>query len=277
MNLIKKKLHERLIKEFMSQDMIYLKNYFNLSDELKKDYLPHEYPEQLDNFLYDENINFELPKNTSNVDIDGYDIEEEMSHYEIIEWLFYNNKELFNKFGDWLFNKINNYELDIPDSDYPAWSFFDKPEILKNQWLIHFTNNANGIAREGFKYGVDEMSKLGLTTHLSQFDKQYGGYNFAYTLKDYLRYGKSGRSFKYGEEAVIFRASGIRIYHNSDQEYQTIFYGKTATNIIPITEEYGNEYAIHSKISGKILYQNDNFDNVVKWLINNFDQYRKHF
>ena len=123
------------------------------------------------------------------------------------------------------------------------------------------------------------MSKLGLTTHLGDFDKKYGGYNFAYLLSDFVRYAKGdysrgSRGYKYGDEAVIFRASGIKVWHHGDQEPQVIFYGNTATNIIPITSGENAEWAIYGK-NRRVLFENDDLQRVVNWLINNFDQYRK--
>lgn len=120
------------------------------------------------------------------------------------------------------------------------------------------------------------MEKLGLTCHLSEFEKKYGGYNFAYTLSDFPKYAKKSGGYKYGSEAVVFNASGIKVWHYGDEEPQVIFYGNTAKNIIPITSGENTEFAIYSK-DNKILYENDDLKNVVYWLIKNFNQYRKNF
>jgi hypothetical protein len=258
---IKGMLRESLLNEFVGQEMVSLKRYFSMTDEQKKAYLPHEYPYEFETFLYEEGLE---------TDIEG-------ESYEISDILFDKNPELYNQFAKWLYDQIENHSLNIPDADYPAWSFFDNPRLVKNQWLIHFTDDAEGIARQGFKYGVDEIDKLALTTHLGEFEKKYGGYNFAYDVERYDRYAHSnhGRGFKYGKEAVIFRASGMELWHYGDEEPQVIFYGNTATSIIPITEGEEHQWAVKSVKTGRSLYENDDFDNVVVWVLRNFIQYRK--
>ena len=112
---------------------------------------------------------------------------------------------------------------------------------------------------------------------MGEFEKKYGGYNFAYDVERYDRYAHSnhGRGFKYGKEAVIFRASGMELWHYGDEEPQVIFYGNTAKSIIPITEGEEHQWAVKSVKTGRSLYENDDFDNVVVWVLRNFVQYRK--
>jgi len=267
-------IRKKLLNEYISQDMIYLKDYFNMPEIQKKKYLPHEYPYEINNFLidfsYDNDFEFTYPKDS--VDVDGEDTGNELEGYELVEWIEKNNPKLYNAFADWLYKKINDFSLDIPDFDYPAWAFFDSPELIKNQWLIHFTNNADNIANNGFVYGVNDINKLGLTTHLGDFEKKYGGYNFAFTINDYRRYYNN--KFGYGKEAVIFKASGIKLYHNSDMQQQVIFYGNTANNIIPITAGENRRFGIFNKKNGRIIYENDNFNKVVDWVINHYIQYK---
>lgn len=278
--IIRSLIKENLIKEYISADMVSLKHYFSMSDEEKKSSLPHEYYYFLRDWMEEEDVELELPKNTF-IGGDGEEFEEEMHDYEMAEWLEREHPDKAKQFADYLFRKIENNELPINDADYPAWSYFESdPEIVKNQWLIHFTKDAQSIAKEGFKYGVDEMTKLGLTTHLGEFDKKYGGYNFAYLLRDFEKYGRSGsgygnQKYKYGKEAVIFRASGIKLWHYGDEEPQVIFYGNTANTIIPITSGEEHDWAIASKKTGRILYESDDLEKIVQWLVRNWEQYRK--
>lgn len=260
--LIKKLIRESLVTEYIGRDVLSLKQYLSMSDEQKKAYLPHEYYYKFDVFASENDID---------IPFDG-------ESYEIADYLEKEHPEVYKEFSEWLFNKIENHDLEIADSEYPAWSFFGKPEIIKNQWLIHFTDDADSIAQDGFKYGVDEMDKLGLTTHLGEFEKKYGGYNFAYTLSDYPKYARANSwTFKYGKEAVIFNASGIRMWHYSDQEPQVVFYGNTAKHIIPITDGENANYAVRSAKTGRILYEAEKIDNVVNWVVKNYNQYRKEF
>lgn len=280
---IKQILKEEVFQEYITRDEVYLRDYLSMSEDAKKEYLPHEYHYFFDDFLEETDIEFKMPKEivpSNYADEPEEEVDMFDSTIELMTWLENNNREVYDAFANYLYRKITNNELPIPESEYPAWSYFDdSPELVKNQWLIHFTGDADGIADSGFQYGVDDMSKLGLTTHLGDFDKKYGGYNFAYLLSDFVRYAKGdysrgSRGYKYGDEAVIFRASGIKVWHHGDQEPQVIFYGNTATNIIPITSGENAEWAIYGK-NRRVLFENDDLQRVVNWLINNFDQYRK--
>jgi hypothetical protein len=259
---------QKILNEYVTRDIVSLKDYFSMPKSSKMKYLPYDYYYFFDDFLDETDTYFERPTDETYDDID------------LIYWLENNDSETYNKFAQYLFDKITYHELPIPDAEYPAWCFYDdKPEIIKNQWLIHFTDDAYGIAKNGFKYGVDDMTKLGLTTNLSDFEKEYGGYNFAYTLNDFKKYGKYSHrksGYKYGDEAVIFRASGIKVWHYGDEEPQVIFYGNTAKNIIPIISGENSNFGIYSK-NDRLLYENDDLPKVVEWIINNYQQYRKNF
>ena len=262
MNKLNKIIVEEIqhITEYVNNEVVSLIQYFSQTDEEKKKYLPYSLPWLFEKFLADTDSDYSID------DKDDFDIGDIP-------------KDLQEEYGEWLFYNVTNGQLDIEAVDYPAWSYFDKPILIKNQWLIHFTDNANDIAREGFKFGVSEQDKLGLTTHLGEFDKKYGGYNFAYMLSDFMRYGvpdyNRGTEFKYGSNAVIFRASGIKLWHSSDNEPQVIFWGETAANIIPIIESDDAKWAIFSNKTNRVLYASDNLEIVVKWLVQNFEQYRK--
>ncbi len=274
MNKIATIINEEILKlnEYLTNEGISLMKYFSMSDEEKIESLPYMYSSEwfFDQFIEETDIEY----NRNNyVDNDGNEIESDEDFY--VENLPY---DIQKQYGKWLFNSVNNHQLDVPDAEYPAWSFLAYPELVKNQWLIHFTDDANGIANDGFKYGVDEMDKLGLTTHLSDFEKKYGGYNFSYLLSDYQKYGRSNRmrEWKYGNEAVIFRASGVKLWHHGDEEPQVIFYGNTATNIIPITGGENLKHGVYSSKNRDLLYESDDMYKIVDWIVKNYDQYRKH-
>lgn len=280
---IRKIIREALLSEYITKNELYLKDYLSMSEESKKQYLPHEYSYFFEDFLAEEYIVFEQPKEmrpSNTIDEPNEEVDMFDNDVELVIWLENNDEEIYNKFADYLYKKITNYTLPIPESDYPAWAYFsDDPVIIKNQWLIHFTSDAESISREGFKYGVDEMEKLGLTTHLGEFDKKYGGYNFAYLISDFNRYAKGNysrgkRGYKYGDEAVLFRASGIKVWHHGDKEPQVIFYGNTARNIIPITDGENVDWSIRNK-NGRVIFENDDLERVVEWFLKNYEQYRK--
>ena len=278
---IQKYLNEQeVLTEYITKDEVYLRDYLSMSEEAKKEYLPQEYYYFFEDFLEETDTEFEMPKETRPSDYADEPYEEvDMfdDNMELMIWLEKNNREIYDLFADYLYDKIKDNTLPIAESEYPAWSYFDdRPTLVKNQWLIHFTDNAEDVAMNGFKYGVDDMTKLGLTTHLGEFDKKYGGYNFAYLLSDFPRYARGGRrgGYKYGKEAVVFNASGIKTWHYGDEEPQVIFYGNTATNIIPIIKGENADWGIYNK-NGRILFENDELERVVYWLTQNYSQYRK--
>jgi hypothetical protein len=257
--------HKQILKEYLTYEGVSLLKYFNLSDKEKKKNLPFMY-----SYVYSDF------KNEYYGDLDT-EIPSDFEDYEWVNEIYTNNKPLFDEFAEYLFDKIEEHSLDIMDAEYPAWSMLDNPNLVKNQWLIHFTNDADSITSKGFIYGVDELDKLGLTTHFGEFEKKYGGYNFSYLLTDFYRYGYEGsNSYKYGNEAVIFRASGVKLWHHGDSEYQVIFYGKTAKNMVSITSGEDAYWSIRSNKSNEVLYENDDLRKVVSWFVKNYDQYRKH-
>lgn len=266
--IINEKQYQSLINEFINSDVSSFKRYLSSDDEVKMGNLPYDYAHLVYGFLKDKGL--KVP----NID--------NMEDYEVIEWMEKNKPDFFKKFGDYILNGVKNYNLPIDTSEYPAWAAFDdKPEVIKNQWLIHLTDDADSIAQDGFKYGVDEIERLGYTKYMSSQDKKYGGYNFAYLIHDFAKYGMTSRGFsrarkyKYGQEAVIFRASGVRVWHHGDEEYQTIFRGDSATNIIPVKEGENKEWAIYNKKTGRIVVEMDNLDDIAYWVEKNYTQYSK--
>lgn len=165
----------------------------------------------------------------------------------------------------------------------PSWIFLKKPELVKNQWLVHGTteDDVGSIKRQGFIKGVKDFKKLGLTTFWDgeSAQKSAGGYNFAFTVSDFDEYGMDSGEPVYGDGTLlVFRASGIRSYHVSDRQWQTIFNGKTATDIVPIYAMMGS-YVIYSQ-DGKKLFMTSaqgksEAVDAVNWVVDNYDQYRK--
>ena len=165
----------------------------------------------------------------------------------------------------------------------PSWILLKKPELVKNQWLVHGTStgDATMMARQGFIKGVKDFKKLGLTTFWTgeEAEKSAGGYNFAFIPTDFAMYGMDGDDPFYGDGTLlVFRASGIRCWHESDDQWQTIFNGKTATDIVPVYAIMGS-HVIYSK-EGKILFRTSTDGQssaieAINWVIDNYDQYRK--
>lgn len=169
-----------------------------------------------------------------------------------------------------------NYDI-TTDPDAPTFLFMDYMETLKNQWLIHFTSNDAmwGIESEGFSKGTPDFGRLGLTTWFLD-DSKSGGYNFAYDVLDFARYGQSSYAdsgWKYGDAVVMFRASGIKVWHHGDQEPQVIFWGETANSIVVI-REYDGMWSLGEGKSGRPVYANEDLEKVVDWVEANYNQYK---
>ncbi len=272
MEVLRKNIR-KLLREYFTNDVVHLKKYFTSSDETKINSLPHRYPDYLYEFIKSLNneIDFEFGVNETN--------------NESLERLQKENPIIFKKFGEYLFDKILHNKIDEP---LPSWKYFNSaPEIIKKQWLIHFTNEANSIAVEGFKRGVKDPDNLGVgigmetgnhgnDIHINKDINQNKYYNFAYLLQDFDKYGvdEDAGVYKYGDEAVMFKASGIKMWHNTDDEPQVIFDGKTAINIIPITRNDSDDWVCYSLKNRKQLYANEKLNNVVNWIVQNYNQYR---
>ena len=71
-------------------------------------------------------------------------------------------------------------------------------KMIKNQTITN-KNNIDDITKNGFKYGINDITKLGLTNFYKNDDKLKlnGGYNFAYQLDEFIRYSKDKNKEKY--------------------------------------------------------------------------------
>lgn len=174
-------------------------------------------------------------------------------------------------------------------SEAPTWAHLDlnQNNLLKRQtWLIHFSDYAHDIAYNGFTHGSDDMSKLGLTTWTKHAAKQYGGYNFAFIAgsRDANIAASNG---KYGKNAVMFQNAGVYAEHYGDQEDQVMFWGADVNKheIVLLTKTEYDGWCVEAK--GKMSPNRDyafvpnhdaresDFEQCVKWVMNNFAQYRR--
>lgn len=162
--------------------------------------------------------------------------------------------------------------------DLPSWMTMDFNRIVKNEWCIHFCNDAYSIAREGFKWGTDDIGRLALTG--AGMKKPSEGYNFAFPIGechiDRNSYGSINpvTREKGTQEAVIFQTSGVEVYHEGDEQNQVVFWGPGAKNFIPIkydTEEGG--WCIYGN-KGQVLFSGKPSE-ILEWVLKHLPQYRK--
>lgn len=161
-------------------------------------------------------------------------------------------------------------------------SFFvlNQKKLLPNStWLIHFSDDAYDIAREGFKHGTAEPDRLGLTTYTKKEAKR-GGYNFAFEADNKADVNHVARKKKYGKDAVMFQNSGVEVNHAGDEEDQVVFDGKSVNprNVIYLERSESssvwmvNIHPLNKKIG--VVYENEDISNVIGWVKKNINQYR---
>lgn len=195
--------------------------------------------------------------------------------------------------------KTRNYD----EASGFAWSddAEDGKEIVHNEWMVHFSDYADKIAKEGFTKGNDYDGKLKSATY--QRGKTEGGYNYAYLASDVI--GRKGWKFlDYLKERetpfVMFKGNGYRFHHNQDEEDQVVLNNIQKGTMVFVRRLYDQwcvlstanpnwknrtkdinprpedeRFAMYNprNIIEGILYSDDDIDNVIKWVVNNFDQY----
>jgi hypothetical protein len=267
LNLIKEKLSlKSILLEYISSPIVDLKQYLTQTEAEKKtelglgndclEFLGKNYPEIYEKYI--QNIYYESSEKKL------------MKEYP----------DVFNAWCDFLYDKLKrNDNYRYFERGYPTWYYVDYRSIVKNQWLIHFSDYAEDIYHDQkFNRGVYDYTTLGLTTHLPDSMKDGIGYNFAFLLSDYMQYGSGdmyhrGR-WTYGKEAVLFKASGVKVWHYGDQQPQVIFWGPSAFDIVCIREHTSSgDYYVYSNHS-RDLFVGD-FDDCVNWVVNNFNQYKR--
>lgn len=268
---------ETLLREYVDSDVVKLQQYLNSTPEQKFRELENTigYDAMIEYYVWNSDVrkNQEIAERKEWDSYGSFDVMrvKNKKDYEAIIKFY-----LLRMAGMGLESLYNS--LDIGSENIPSWYWLEEPELVKNQWLVHGTSQLDAafMAKQGFIRGVKDWRKLGLTTWFDgkSAEKKLGGYNFAYTVEDFAAYGLDGDEVKYGDGTIlVFRASGIRSFHSADDEMQTIFNGKTATDIVPIYDMMGS-LRIYSKKRKELITFSNHID-AVNWVVNNYDQYRK--
>ena len=251
------------ILESISPETEYLYRYLNMSEEEKKENLGYIFGYLLDAFVEE-------------TDTDFPHLNEYVGDFDNLKS---DHPEIAREFCEWLYDMSNKLENVDPQS-MPTWHFFGKPQRIRNEWLIHFSDDAQYIAKEGFTHGVDDIQTLGLIAYIKKEYKKNGGYNFGYRIDDFERYGSNRYgNYKYGKEAVIFVGSGVKAWHYGDEEPQVIFYGKhiNPKNIFLVFKDSSSGDWVLDAYgrSGNPLCNHGDLPKIADWLERNHDIYRK--
>ena len=147
-------------------------------------------------------------------------------------------KEIIEKVAKNLEHYTNQVE-DVVTA--PSWMSMDYIRDINDQWLIHFSDDAEQIYNHGFTKGVIDASQLALTKYNNYDEDEYQKekYCFAFNTmdKDYAFYGE-----RYGKKAILFKASGIEVYHHGDGYKQVVFVYTTAHDEFLLEKYYGEWY-----------------------------------
>ena len=266
------KKFENFLLEYINSDENNLLKYLNMSKKDKLIELVHIIDYIVREFLQYLEDNGEITE------------EEKIWLYDLIEG-YIEGDELVEEFDDETIDKFYNFVENDNDTksleDLPSWWYFRDAKLLTNQWLIHLTDYASDIYKDGFVYGNSDMTNLGLTTFHKKDTKKSGGYNFAYTIPDFIKYGRRSRrrehGFRYGQSVILFRASGVKAWHIGDEEYQVIFDGKSAHDIIYLQyDKNDDKWFIESRLSHKILVKKDKIEDIINWVSLHYQKYYKH-
>ena len=186
-----------------------------------------------------------------------FDYEDESLVEMFLNMLEENN--LCDHFVSEMQNIVDYYEL-------PSWCTMDFNRIVKNEWCIHFGSDSESIAKEGFTGGTPEIEHLAYTNAGAQ--KSSAGYDFAFLIND-----RSVDYNGYGNEAVIFRTSGVEIYHYGDNQNQVVFWGPNVKSFIPIHQDNG-DWVVYGQ-NGQVLVRCGRPSEIALWATENLPQYRK--
>lgn len=219
---------------------------------------PYDFAHLLDEFFEEEGV--EVPE--------SYD---ETSPFDFLETPEFG--ELKDHFTGWLQKHISE-DGSHSDATMPTYLFMSGASLVPRQtWLIHFSNDADEIARDGFKYGAEDFSAIGLTTHFTDEVRKSGpGWNFAFKADD--RRGVRGGIGKYGKQAVLFQSAGVDAYHEGDNEQQVVFWGPTVKERFLLQND-GGDWVVKHPSTDKELVRSENIFDVIGWVKAYHGQYRK--
>ena len=273
------KLYESVMNEIYSSNNMYFKKYLSNKaieyDDIVINWMGKNFLNEKDNSDILKTLALLMKTTTRHV------LELTMSEpYEIADYIDKLPKDMKDRTDEAVDMAIHGGRVyQGMDSEMPTRYHMDFNELIKRTtWLIHFTNDPDKIKKEGFKYGTDDMSKLGLTTYYKKESKKYGGYNFAFEADS--RYASHAASDEiYGNHAVMFKNAGVKTWHHGDEEEQVVFWGPDVKPADIVVLYRGNDdWSVARQDKDGIAFKasdSGDFDKVVTWVMNNFDQYRK--
>ena len=152
----------------------------------------------------------------------------------------------------------------------PTWSQLSFNKILPpGTWLLHKGDNYD-ILKNGFTRGVDDITKLALTTYRN---KTGPGFNFAFPA-----FNGDYDEEKYGQHAFMFQSAAVLVTHYGDEEEQAIFWGPSVSpaDIFSIDYDRHEEYPWRiTTRRGNLLHAFETLSGAAEWVVANADAYRR--
>jgi len=134
---------------------------------------------------------------------------------------------------------LNNISMTEP-GDAPLWSLARFISIHGPGWLVHCSDESFC----SFERGVEDIGKLGLTTYLPMYYKERPGYNVAFELDGFERYGMSRGRCKYGNKVYLVHVPKYAdIWNYADEEPQAVFWGQYAEVVVSVYVD-GGDYIV---------------------------------
>ncbi len=232
------------------------------------DWLEFYYHGSISRMNYDLHLNFKY--NNFHEMREALDTHNSEHFLEIFEHLPENLKEKCKEFCK---DKHKDEEV---ESVHPNFFVELNNKIPRSSWLIHFTDKPLEVWRHGFKQGIKDLSKIGISVYAHNKTEitPEQGYNFAF-IANSPEVNWAARSGNYGEHALMFQSSGIKVYSWKDHETQIIFSGNSINpRDIILLYFIEQTWCIVSRKNKNILYHDENISKVVSWVENNHQQYR---
>lgn len=210
--------------------------YFNKTVEEKEKELPQffhdNYPHVYDQWT-EQNLDY-FKDPDYNEDEDDGDFE-----FRVPEFYHHLEDKYLKEYTQFLVEIIDNFRqgdnpYDLSLDVLPLYYTFTYEGTVEDDWLIHFTEHEDTqeqIIESGYFLGIPSLYNLAISA-ANEEDWVKDGYCFAYEYSDSYYNYKNG-TIKYGNYGVLFKGSGVKLYHGGDEEHQVVFIGDQVSNMIP--------------------------------------------
>ena len=257
------------------EDLNYIYNYFDMDDYNKQLNAAYKHSYSVSEFIDIIDL-FDFFDETELDEINEI-LDDDESY--LIEYCEINNKKKFiEEYAEYLENKwIGDYEM-------PSNYYLEYPEKKEKDWIIYCDNTEtifNIYRNKKFKHGCDDLDEIVLTSN------RYGEYyNIGYTIYDFKdiyddeKPGCLSITGNKQDSIIMFRNSGVRLWHHGNEKYYMVF--KADKNLDIILFEYGESYKeeykwddvwyIESPETGNRLFESISIHKLMDWCESNYDE-----